>query len=32
MSLNGRLDTHLDMGTLREMLTDIFTEKKVKAP
>jgi diadenylate cyclase len=28
MSLNGTLETHLDMGTLRDMLTDIFTEKK----
>jgi len=32
MSLDGRLDTHLDMGTLRDMLTDIFTEKKAGSP
>ncbi len=32
MSLNGRLDTHLDMGTLRDMLTDIFTGKKAGSP
>jgi diadenylate cyclase len=31
MSVDGRLETHLDMGTLRDMLTDIFTEKKVEA-
>lgn len=28
MSVDGRLDTHLDMGTLRDMLTDMFTKKK----
>ncbi|MGD2080366.1 MAG: diadenylate cyclase CdaA [Nitrospirota bacterium] len=31
MSLNGRLETHLDMGTLRDMLTDLFTMKKAAA-
>jgi diadenylate cyclase len=31
MSVDGRLETHLDMGTLRDMLTDMFTEKKVEA-
>lgn len=31
MSMNGKLETHLDMGTLRDMLTDIFTEKEVKS-
>jgi len=31
MSMNGKLETHLDMGTLRDMLTDIFTEKKAEA-
>lgn len=27
MALNGKLETHLDMGTLRDMLTDMFTSK-----
>jgi diadenylate cyclase len=30
MSLDGRLETKLDMGTLRDMMTDIFTAAKVK--
>lgn len=30
MAINGRLETHLDMGTLRNVLTDLFTTKKVK--
>ncbi|MEJ2324308.1 MAG: DNA integrity scanning protein DisA nucleotide-binding domain protein, partial [Nitrospirota bacterium] len=30
MSINGRLETHLDMGTLRDMLTDLFTAKKAE--
>ncbi|MEJ2182551.1 MAG: diadenylate cyclase CdaA [Nitrospirota bacterium] len=29
VSIGGRLETHLDMGTLRDMLTDMFTRKKV---
>ena len=29
MAINGKLETHLDMGTLRDILTDLFT-KKVK--
>ena len=29
MAINGKLETHLDMGTLRNVLTDLFT-KKVK--
>jgi len=28
MALDGRLETRLDMGTLRDMLTNIFTSKK----
>lgn len=28
MALDGRLDTRLDMGTLRDILTNIFTSKK----
>ncbi len=28
MSLDGRLETKLDMGTLRDMMTDIFAAKK----
>lgn len=31
MSINGRLETHLDMGTLRDMLTDLFTMKTAEA-
>jgi diadenylate cyclase len=27
MAINGKLDTHLDMGTLRDILTDLFTAK-----
>lgn len=30
MAMSGRLETRLDMGTLREMLTGIFTAKKGK--
>ncbi len=30
MAINGKLETHLDMGTLRDVLTDLFTAKKVK--
>jgi diadenylate cyclase len=29
MSMNGSLETRLDMGALRDMLTDLFTSKKV---
>lgn len=29
MAINGKLEAHLDMGTLRDVLTDLFT-KKVK--
>jgi hypothetical protein len=28
MAMNGNLETHLDMGTLREVLTNLFTAKK----
>lgn len=28
VSIQGKLDTHIDMGTLRDMLTDLFTESK----
>lgn len=28
VSINGKLETHIDMGTLRDMLTDLFTESK----
>jgi diadenylate cyclase len=30
MSLDGKLETKLDMGTLRDMMTDIFAAAKVK--
>jgi len=30
MAINGTLETHLDMGTLRDVLTDLFTAKKVQ--
>ncbi len=30
MSLDGKLETKLDMGTLRDMMTEIFTAKKAK--
>jgi diadenylate cyclase len=30
MAINGKLETHLDMGKLRDVLTDLFTTKKVK--
>ena len=29
-AINGKLETHIDMGTLRDMLTDLFTAKKAK--
>jgi len=29
LSMNGSLETRLDMGALRDMLTDLFTSKKV---
>lgn len=30
LSVNGRLEMHMDMGTLRDMLTEMFTVKKVE--
>jgi diadenylate cyclase len=30
MALNGKLETHLDMGALRDILTDMFTSKDKK--
>lgn len=30
MAMNGKLETPLDMGTLRDILTDIFTQKEKK--
>jgi diadenylate cyclase len=30
MAMNGRLETHMNMGSLRDVLTDLFTEKKTK--
>ncbi len=30
MAINGKLETRLDMGMLRDVLTDLFTTKKVK--
>src|SRR4030042_97251 len=30
MAINGTLETHLDMGRLRDVLTDLFTAKKVQ--
>lgn len=30
MAINGKIETHLDMGTLREVLTDLFTAKAKK--
>lgn len=30
MTLNGKLETRLDMGALRDKLTELFTEKQVK--
>lgn len=30
MAINGKLETHLDMGTLRDILTDLFTTKKTR--
>ncbi|MDI6800589.1 MAG: diadenylate cyclase CdaA [Thermodesulfovibrionales bacterium] len=33
VAVHGKLETHIDMGTLRDMLTDLFTEsKKEKGP
>lgn len=31
LSVNGRLEPNMDMGTLRDVLTDMFTTKKVEA-
>jgi diadenylate cyclase len=28
VAIHGKLETHVDMGTLRDMLTDLFTESK----
>jgi diadenylate cyclase len=30
MAINGKLETHMNMGTLRDALTDLFTAKKAK--
>lgn len=30
MAIGGRLETHLDMGTLRDVLTGLFTTKRVR--
>lgn len=30
MSLDGKLETKLDMGTLRDIMTELFTAKKAK--
>jgi diadenylate cyclase len=30
MAIHGKIETHLDMGTLRDILTDLFTSKKEK--
>ncbi|MBI5188896.1 MAG: TIGR00159 family protein [Nitrospirae bacterium] len=30
MAIGGKLETHLDMGTLRDVLTDLFTTKRVR--
>ena len=30
MAMDGKLETHFDMGTLRDVLTDLFTTKKRK--
>lgn len=30
VAMNGKLEPHFDMGTLRDLLTDLFTIKKVK--
>jgi diadenylate cyclase len=30
MAMDGKLETHFDMGTLRDVLTDVFTTKKRK--
>jgi len=32
MAVGGKLETHIDMGTLRDILTDMFTSKKSKTP
>ena len=31
MASAGKLETHIDMGTLRDILTDMFTSKKKAA-
>jgi diadenylate cyclase len=28
LAMNGKMDSHVDMGTLRDILTDLFTTKK----
>ncbi len=28
VAIHGKLETHIDMGTLRDMLTDLFAESK----
>jgi len=30
MAMHGKIETHLDMGTLRDILTDLFTSKKAR--
>ena len=30
MAMHGKMETHLDMGTLRDILTNLFTSKKAK--
>jgi hypothetical protein len=30
MAIHGKFETHLDMGTLRDILTDLFTAKVKK--
>jgi len=32
MAVGGKLETHIDMGTLHDILTDMFTSKKSKTP
>jgi len=32
MAVGGKLETHIDMGTLCDILTDMFTSKKSKTP
>ncbi len=31
LAMNGKMEPHIDMGTLRDILTDLFTTKKKKA-